>query len=441
MWRVCFIIVVVSQAQGAWAASVLIERLEAGQQQKIIVYGTSLTAGGAWVSQLSASLDAAYPGQITWVNAGMSGKASNSGVANLASGVLSAAPDAVFIEFATNDSFMAYSVSDFDHNISPAQSQANLNTMIDAIKAQNADCEIILQTMNPAWDAPNGNQSGSKRPNLATYFQGYRDVAAIRELTIVDNHAVWAKLQANQLSLFQSYVADGVHPNAAGYSHLVTAAIRHVLGADNGLVLLVDPMSGRAALQNQSPNAIDLVGYTASSAGGALIGTGNRMASRGLSNWFDANSNLQHMSELNPLGELVLLPYTAIDFGMIWNTAGALDLKLVYQTPTAASNIGTVVYTSLFPGVGQPGDFDADGHVDGRDFLRWQRCAGDVVPQFSGADGNGDGVVDGADLALWSANYGVDEMFAASATVIPEPSGCVLAIKSLVLFMWARNQW
>jgi alpha-L-rhamnosidase/acyl-CoA thioesterase-1 len=428
MWRVCLIIAVVALAQRAWATSALVERLTAGQHQTVVVYGTSLTAGGAWVTQLSTSLEAQFPGQVTWVNAGMSGKASNSGVANLAN-VLQANPDAVFLEFAMNDAFTAYPVGDIDYGISPAQSQANLNTMIDAIVAHNADCEILLQTMNPAWDAGNGNQSGSKRPNLATYFQGYREVAAHRELAIIDNHTIWTKLQANQPSSFQGYVSDGVHPNAAGYSHLVTPAIRHVLGADNGLALLVDPVTGRAVLQNQTREEIELVGYTVSSPGAALLGSGHSLASRGLANWFEANSNSQHISELNPLEELVLTPGAGIDFGTIWNTAGTLDLKLVYQTTESADNVGSVVYTSLLPKVGEPGDFNADGRVDGRDFLRWQRDFGASLPQFTGADGNGDYVVDGADLALWQQYYGGAGAVVTSAVFVAEPSGYVFAAK------------
>src|SRR6185312_2941452 len=122
------------------------------------------TASGAWVSQLSSGLSSQYPGIVTFVNAGLSGKASNSGVANLQSSVLAAAPDAVFIEFGMNDAFTDYPSGDIDKDITPAQSKANLNAMIDAILAARPNCEIVLQTMNPAWNAPNGNQSGSKRP-------------------------------------------------------------------------------------------------------------------------------------------------------------------------------------------------------------------------------------------------------------------------------------
>ena len=440
MLRIVVMIGLLCCAHGACAASALIERLEAGQDQTVVVYGTSLTAGGAWVSQLSTSLNESYTGQLTWVNSGLSGKASNSGVANLAEEVLAESPDAVFIEFAMNDAFTAYEPGDIDLGITPAQSQANLNSMIDSILGQNPDCEIILQTMNPAWDAPNGNQSGSKRPNLATYYQGYRDVAQTRGLAIVDNNTIWEKLRSNQLSAFNSYVSDGVHPNAAGYAHLVTPALRHVLGANNDLALLIDPNTGRAVLQNQSPAAIELISYTISSSAGALLTNWKGLAERDLANWYEANPTSQNLSELNPLGELALQPGAAVDFGNLWNTAGGLDVNLNYQTPNGVGHLGTVVYTSLLPEVGAVGDFDADGDVDGRDFLKWQRDCGSTVPQFSGADGDGNGLVDASDLVLWEQRYaGAGELVAATL-VVPEPSACALAMKGLILSVWARNR-
>jgi hypothetical protein len=65
--------------------------------------------------------------------------------------------------------------------------------------------------------------------------------------------------------------------------------------------------------------------------------------------------------------------------------------------------------------VGQPGDYDRNGTVDGNDFLVWQRQLGTKTPATLGADGNGDLLVDGLDLAPWSDNYG--EPMIASAVV------------------------
>jgi hypothetical protein len=48
----------------------LIDNLRSGNRQTVITYGTSLTAGGAWVQQLQAALDSSYPGKVKVINSG-----------------------------------------------------------------------------------------------------------------------------------------------------------------------------------------------------------------------------------------------------------------------------------------------------------------------------------------------------------------------------------
>lgn len=78
-------------------------------------------------------------------------------------------------------------------------------------------------------------------------------------------------------------------------------------------------------------------------------------------------------------------------------------------------------------------DFDADGRVDGRDFLAWQRGFGLNKAQLSDGDANGDETVDIADLAFWSSQYGTSSdlnltiaTLQGVVSVVPEPSslGC-----------------
>lgn len=84
-----------------------------------------------------------------------------------------------------NDAFL---YSDGTPEISVAQARTNLIMMIDGIRAQNPRAEIILQTMNPAWNSPVGaNESATLRPNLPAYYQMYRDVAAERGLFLIDH--------------------------------------------------------------------------------------------------------------------------------------------------------------------------------------------------------------------------------------------------------------
>ncbi len=67
-------------------------------------------------------------------------------------------------------------------------------------------------------------------------------------------------------------------------------------------------------------------------------------------------------------------------------------------------------------------DFDADGDVDGRDFLTWQRNypITDGTALLADGDANDDGNVDGLDLPIWQTQYGTGPLVAAVA--VPEPA-------------------
>jgi acyl-CoA thioesterase-1 len=193
-----------------------IQKLDAGLQQKIVVYGTSLTASGSWPTQLRLIADSVWPGQATVFNRASGGMASDWGIANLQAQVLSVVPDAVFIEFAVNDA-----VARLD--IPLPEARANLEGMIDGILAVNPQCEIILQVMNPVIGRPEGDPGW--RPNLEHYQQIYRDVAAERGLTLIDHHPAWRALLDQDEGEFYFNVPDGLHPSAQGEAAFLIPAL------------------------------------------------------------------------------------------------------------------------------------------------------------------------------------------------------------------------
>lgn len=141
-WLLLFVFSVCVSAAWAEAPSRLIEDLEAGKSRKLVVYGTSLTAGGPWVQQLRAVLDYRYPGQVTFVNSGQGGSDSTYGLRNLEKRVLAEKPDAVTIEFGMNDTATK-------SGLTSQAARLKAEAMIDFIHADLPDCEIILMTMNP----------------------------------------------------------------------------------------------------------------------------------------------------------------------------------------------------------------------------------------------------------------------------------------------------
>jgi hypothetical protein len=95
------------------------------------------------------------------------------------------------------------------------------------------------------------------------------------------------------------------------------------------------------------------------------------------------------------------------------------DLRLSVNTPGEifVLNKQDGMLRMLVP-LTDPGDFDSDGDVDGRDFLVWQRN-----PSVG-------------DLADWQANYGAGTLDA--GTSVPEPASCMVVSLAVAAAMFRR---
>ena len=203
------------------APAKFVRNLANGNAQRVVLYGTSLTANGGWVSQLQSAAEAAYPGLTTWVNSGGSGQASNWGVTNLQTKVIDQNPDTVFIEFSMNDAAETL-------NITRAQAIANLTTMVNGILAAHPTCEIILQIMNPADWQP--GDTFNVRANLALYQQDYRNFATANGLRCIDHMPAFGALYEKGSPAYRAHVPDGIHPSAGGWSLYMTPTLLQSLG-------------------------------------------------------------------------------------------------------------------------------------------------------------------------------------------------------------------
>jgi lysophospholipase L1-like esterase len=211
--------------------STLVKNLAAGQAQTLVAYGTSLTANGIWLSEIETILDEKYPGLLTVINSGLSGKSSFTGLSLLTSKVLEKNPDTVLIEFAINDAFR-YGFG--TPQLTVAQAKENLVSMIDQILVHNPDTEIIIQTTNPVWDSPTGsNESAALRPDLEDFYAAYREVATERSLMLIDHNFRWTSLEANDLPAFQTAIPDGIHPTAEAQRAHVLPLIKWKLTGKN----------------------------------------------------------------------------------------------------------------------------------------------------------------------------------------------------------------
>lgn len=201
--------------------SQLVSNLEAGHEQVVVAYGTSLTANGSWVQDINNVLHEKYPGLATVINSGGAGKYSQWGLDNLEKRVIQKNPDTVFIEFSINDCVVRF-------GLSVDGAKANLETMIDRILLANSDCEIILMTMTVGDKYPEGHKS--HRANIEAHYDMVRSVGSERGLLLIDHYPNWKALKSADPERFKNYVPDTIHPTATGCSEVVTPVILSALG-------------------------------------------------------------------------------------------------------------------------------------------------------------------------------------------------------------------
>jgi hypothetical protein len=129
-----------------------------------------------------------------------------------------------------------------------------------------------------------------------------------------------------------------------------------------------------------------------------------------------------------------------------WNNQGALegfwgglvdDLR-VYAAPLSDAQIETI-FESVTVINDPDADFNADGDVDGADFLTWQRGRGGAGG-FAAGDASMNGAINNDDFAIWAALYGqVDAPTVAATAPVPEPGARALAVIVLAASAWRRR--
>jgi lysophospholipase L1-like esterase len=222
------------------ARGAILERLKNGENLTVAAIGTSLTAKdwGFWFQPTGDWLNGqGFPGKVTLANRAVCGSASKlvpgtadyrDGMSQLADVLAKDNPDAVFIEFGINDAYLQY-------KISKQASRANLQSMIDQIRAWAArqnqgkgkNVEIVVQTMNNCVNA-----HAEQRPELAQYYQGYRETAlANKGVLFIDTYQKWLDLYNSQPdhATWNRYVPDGIHPNGEGAKGIIVPSVQQAL--------------------------------------------------------------------------------------------------------------------------------------------------------------------------------------------------------------------
>jgi hypothetical protein len=105
------------------------------------------------------------------------------------------------------------------------------------------------------------------------------------------------------------------------------------------------------------------------------------------------------------------------------------DLNLVFSLSLTTNDVGAGFSFDLLFGNSTFGsaDFDANGQIDGNDFLAWQRGLGVGTTKAQG-DANDNDVVNADDLTIWKNQSGFSASAVVAASAGPEPKTAMLLV-------------
>jgi exodeoxyribonuclease-3 len=195
------------------------------------------------------------------------------------------------------------------------------------------------------------------------------------------------------------------------------------VGWNNNLVLLVDPSTGEAVLENQSPFEINFDSYRIASASGSLnVGDEGwiSLAERAIDDWFEANPSAHGVAELHPQDASLLPSGARIRLGNLFALGGTPDLAMTFLLADESATRDALVLYEPFSTGCPDGDSNGDCRVDLADLNAVRNQFGEVGLGLAG-DVNFDGTIDLADLNAVRNHFGEEN------TAVPEPSTIALA--------------
>lgn len=202
------------------------------QDKKIVAFGDSITASGAWFS------DAEKAFGVSVVNKAVGGWNSADGHTAFAS-ALAQKPDVLLLSFGMNDAAL-----DMAKHVPLETYLANMRDMIE--RATAAGARVVLVIENPIGETDYYTRHdrtvfepyGGANAFYLQYVLAARELAAEYDLVTADLYRIFTETAEATGVAVDGLLADGVHPNARGYalyaSALVDALYRLDLGDANG---------------------------------------------------------------------------------------------------------------------------------------------------------------------------------------------------------------
>lgn len=204
-----------------WATGPAQDRAVPGpedQIERIVAFGTSLTARNAWPDTLSARLSACFGHPVTMTRVAGVGMGSAWGLEHI-NQVAALMPDLVIMEFAIND-------ADLRDGVSVPQARAQHLALVNGLRTALPGVRIVQMTMSPA-----RGPRGVMRPFLSRHYAMVRDLAEVADTGLADLYPRWRTASKDL-----RHAADGLHPSDAQAESVVIPPLVKIIadaaGAD-----------------------------------------------------------------------------------------------------------------------------------------------------------------------------------------------------------------
>lgn len=219
------------------------ERLAAGQETRIVVFGDSITgiyyhSGSlrAWPEMLQLALHQLYPAtEITVFNAGISGHTTDRGLQRIQQDVLDRKPHLVVVKFGMND--LAYgavdAVTDANRKERYAANLANIVAQCRGIGA-----EVILCSPNSVYP-----EAAPQRPpaRLGEFAEIVRAQGQALGVPVVDVYSHWEQVRHDDLARWRFLMSETIHPSMAGHKCIAGWVANAISGREISLADVPPP--------------------------------------------------------------------------------------------------------------------------------------------------------------------------------------------------------
>lgn len=191
---------------GSYALKVDQFRSYPNSQKDIIFLGNSITAGADWneLLGLPQARNRGISGDITY------------GVLERLDEVTAGKPAKVFVLIGIND--MARSIPD-------SVILSNYEKIIHRIRKESPTTRIYFNTLLPVNNSFPDKNHFNKDEHIAALNAGLRKIAAREKITLIDIHDHFLD---KDKKLDKQYTYDGLHLNAAGYTHWASLLKPHI---------------------------------------------------------------------------------------------------------------------------------------------------------------------------------------------------------------------